>query len=44
LSWELWSKCPLCYWKTGKRFKDLRDWVELVVGRAQVRSRRNLED
>ncbi len=27
-----------------KRFEDLRDWVELVVGRAQVRSGRNLED
>jgi len=28
----------------SKHFEDLRDWVELVVGRAQVRSGRNLED
>lgn len=25
-----------------KHFEDLRDWVELVIGRAQVRSGRNL--
>ena len=28
----------------GKHFEDLQDWVELVVGRSQVRSGRNLED
>ncbi len=28
----------------NKHFQDLRDWVELVVGRTQVRSGRNLED
>jgi len=28
----------------GKHFEDLRDWVELIVGRFQVRSGRNLED
>jgi len=27
-----------------KHFEDLRNWVELVIGRAQVRSGRNLED
>lgn len=28
----------------GKHFEDLRDWVELVVGRTQVRSGRNMEN
>ncbi|MCR4405629.1 MAG: hypothetical protein NUW24_01710 [Anaerolineae bacterium] len=28
----------------SKHFEDLQDWVELVVGRLQVRSGRNLED
>jgi hypothetical protein len=28
----------------SKHFQDLQDWVELVVGRMQVRSGRNLED
>ncbi len=28
----------------GKHFEDLRDWVELIVGRFQVRSGRSLED
>jgi hypothetical protein len=27
-----------------RKFEDLRDWVELVIGRMQVRSGRNLED